>query len=122
MQVQRLSELNELKVRHEIHQGNQENGSFSSILHDRLLNQGVRFSKHAVRRISQREVEISEKTVSDLNQAVERAKAKGARDIVVIGSQNAFIVNIPNNLVVTTMNAGEMKENIFTNIDSAVLI
>ncbi|WP_434084601.1 hypothetical protein [Lacrimispora xylanisolvens] len=34
----------------------------------------------------------------------------------------AFIVNVPNNTVVTTMSGNEMKENIFTNIDSAVLL
>ena len=42
--------------------------------------------------------------------------------MVVIGEQGAFIVNVPNNVVVTTMTNQEMKQNIFTNIDSAVLI
>ncbi|MEG3029949.1 MAG: flagellar biosynthesis protein, partial [Oscillospiraceae bacterium] len=52
------------------------------------------------------------------------ARAKGAKDIVVINNSqnNAFIVNVPNNVVVTTMAGSEMKNNIFTNIDSAVLI
>ena len=57
-----------------------------------------------------------------MNQAVEKAKAKGARDVVIIGKDGAFIVNVPHNLIVTTMNGNEMKENIFTNIDSAVLL
>ena len=48
--------------------------------------------------------------------------SKGARDVVIIGKDGAFIVNVPHNLVVTTMNGTEMKDNIFTNIDSAVLL
>ena len=58
----------------------------------------------------------------DLNQAVQKAKEKGAKDVVVIGQNGAFIVNIPHNIVVTTMSKAEMQENIFQNIDSAVLM
>ena len=60
--------------------------------------------------------------MSDLNQAIQKAREKGAKDVVVIGEKGAFIVNVPNNVVVTTMSGTEMKENIFTNIDSAVLM
>ena len=42
--------------------------------------------------------------------------------MLIIGKDGAFIVNVPHNLIVTTMNGNEMKENIFTNIDSAVLL
>ncbi len=42
--------------------------------------------------------------------------------MAVISDESVFIVNVPNNTVITTMNGLEMKENIFTNIDSAVLI
>lgn len=82
----------------------------------------VQFSKHAAQRVRERGIDMNENLLQDLNQAVLKARAKGARDVVVIGSQEAFIVNIPNNVVVTTMNESEMKNNIFTNIDSAVLM
>lgn len=83
---------------------------------------GVQFSKHAEMRIQQRGIEVSPDMMTSLNQAVEKARAKGAKDTVVIGAQGAFIVNVPNNVVVTTMTEQEMKNNIFTNIDSAVLM
>lgn len=60
--------------------------------------------------------------MQDLSNAVEKARAKGARDVVIIGEKGAFIVNVPNNVVITTMAGAEMKDNIFTNIDSAVLM
>ena len=42
--------------------------------------------------------------------------------MAVIGSQAVFVVNVPNNVVVTVMSKEDMKDRIFTNIDSAVLI
>ena len=94
---------------------------------DRLLQeaqkaQSVQFSKHAARRVQERGINMTDNLLNDLNQAVQKARAKGARDVVIIGESGAFIVNVPNNVVVTTMSGTEMKENIFTNIDSAVLM
>lgn len=82
----------------------------------------VQFSKHAAQRVQQRGIEMTEGLLSDLNQAVRKAQEKGAKDVAVIGANGAFIVNVPNNIVITTMSGAEMKDNIFTNIDSAVLI
>ena len=84
--------------------------------------QSVQFSKHAARRVQERGIDMTDNLLNDLNQAVQKARAKGARDVVIIGESGDFIVNVPNNVVVTTMSGTEMKENIFTNIDSAVLM
>ena len=84
--------------------------------------QSVQFSKHAAQRVRERGIEMTDGLLNDLNQAVSKARDKGARDVVVIGESGAFIVNVPHNVVVTTMSGAEMKDNIFTNIDSAVLM
>ena len=63
-----------------------------------------------------------EELMADMNAAAGKARMKGAKDVVMIGKDAAFIVNVPNNMVVTAMSSEEMKENIFTNIDSAVLL
>lgn len=84
--------------------------------------QSVQFSKHAVQRVRERGIEMTDGLLKDLNQAVSKAREKGARDVVIIGESGAFIVNVPHNVVVTTMSGTEMRENIFTNIDSAVLM
>ena len=93
------------------------------MLRDKLNQEGsVRFSRHAAERIAQRGADISEGLLENLNKAVETARDKGARDTVIISRDDVFIVNIPHNVVVTMVPYQEMKENIFTNIDSAVLI
>ncbi len=96
---------------------------FANMIQERIQQaEGVQFSKHAENRIKQRGINMSEDVMADLNLAVEKARAKGAKDTVIIGSEGAFIVNVPNNIVVTTISEQEMKNNIFTNIDSAVLM
>lgn len=96
---------------------------FQSMLQEQLnKNQSLQFSKHAMARVEQRGIEVTPNLMDSLNDAVAKAKAKGAKDIVIIGEKEAFIINIPNNVVVTTMSGSEMKENIFTNIDSAVIL
>lgn len=95
---------------------------FSELLQKEADRSSVHFSKHAVQRVQERGIQMTDSLLGDLNQAVQKAREKGARDVVVIGQSGAFIVNVPNNVVVTTMSGTEMRENIFTNIDSAVLM
>ena len=103
--------------------GVQNGESFKAILENRLNEEKtLQFSKHSKERISQRGIEVTDELMSRLNSAAESARTKGAKDVVMIGREAAFIVNIPNNIVVTAMNENEMKNNIFTNIDSAVML
>lgn len=101
---------------------------FGTLLQQQLdRNSGIKenelqFSKHAKERVMQRGIELTPELMNDLNKAVDKASAKGAKDVVIFDTMNAFIVNVPNRTVVTTMSGNEMRENIFTNIDSAVIL
>lgn len=95
--------------------------AFDALLQDRA-REGLNFSKHAAKRMNERGIAFDSQLMSDLEHAVEGARKKGARDVAVIGAQGVFIVNVPNNTVVTTMSQSDMKERVFTNIDSAVLM
>ena len=101
---------------------------FQSLLFDQLSRNSaaegetVQFSKHAQQRMEQRGIEMTDTFLNDLNSAISKARDKGSKDMVVIDRTGAFIVNVPNNIVVTAISGDEMKENVFTNIDSAVII
>ena len=100
-----------------------QDGSFSQILQQTAQKQGgLTFSKHARERMDSRQIEISPERMARMNDAVEKARGKGVRDALILDGSNAFIVDIPSSTVVTTMSGGEMKENIFTNIDGAVIL
>ena len=96
---------------------------FGKILRDQIKESSeLKFSKHAQERAAQRGIDVTPKLMDDLQNAVDKAKEKGARELAIIGQSEAFIVNVTNGVVVTTMSSLEMKNNIFTNIDSAVII
>ena len=111
---------NDLATGQEIGRNNQ---NFSDVLKGQLeRDNALNFSKHAVKRLDERGVALDNQLLNNLEQAVEEARSKGARDVAVIGSQGVFIVNVTNNVVVTTITQEDMKNRIFTNIDSAVLM
>lgn len=116
-----VNALNNYLIKEKVLQQSKDS-SFSKILQERLEHKEVKFSKHAMERAAQRGIEIESKLMSDISEAVDKARMKGVKDIVVIGKQGAFVVNVANNTVVTSMNPMEMKNNIFTNIDGAVMI
>ena len=100
-----------------------QDGSFSQILEQTVQKQGgLTFSKHALQRMDERQIEVSPERMARMDGAVEKARSKGVRDALILDGSDAFIVNIPSATVVTTMSGGEMKENIFTNIDGAVIL
>ena len=84
-------------------------------------NNSLSFSKHATERIEQRNIDVSESVSSRLSEALVQAKDKGLKNVLVMIDSTAFIVNTLNNKVVTAVNSNELKENIFTNIDGAVI-
>lgn len=95
---------------------------FRQALEKAVRGSGLTFSKHALQRMDARQIEVSPQLMSQMSDAVEKARSKGVRDALILDGNTAFIVNIPSSTVVTTMNGGEMKENIFTNIDGAVIL
>ena len=98
--------------------------SFQEILESRQLGTGneVKFSKHASGRLAERNIRLTENQMDRLTEGAKKAGAKGIKESLVIVDQLAFIVNIPNNTVVTAMNQQDAAENLFTNIDGAVII
>lgn len=95
--------------------------SFQDILSSRQTTGDVKFSKHAAGRLAERNIELTEGQMERLNEGAAKAQQKGIRDSLVIVDQLAFIVNIPNSTVVTAMDQQDTKENVFTNIDGAVI-
>lgn len=84
--------------------------------------QTVAFSKHAMARAEERGIQVDDTLVHQLSDSVEKAKAKGARNILALDDTRAFIINVPNLRVITAISQEELRENIFTNIDGAVIL
>ncbi|KNZ70880.1 flagellar operon protein [Thermincola ferriacetica] len=96
--------------------------SFQNILLQQMAKEPVKFSQHALQRLSTRNIQLSPADMQKLNDAVQRAAQKGARDSLVLMNNMAFIVSVTNRTVITAVDDASMKENVFTNIDSAVIV
>lgn len=82
----------------------------------------LKFSKHAVNRLADRSITLSDNQLDRLAEGAKKAGEKGIRESLVMVDQLAFIINVPNNTVITAMEQNQANENIFTNIDGAVIM
>ena len=97
--------------------------SFQEVLQKKVEpDSNLRFSKHASVRLQQRGIDLTDGQLERLMDGTRKAGQKGIKDSLVIVDELAFIVNVPNSTVVTAMDSKDAVENIFTNIDGAVII
>ena len=104
-----------------------QKGSFNELLQMQLERtdvqaQDVTFSKHARSRAEERGIEITQGLIDQLRGGMIRAQAKGAKNILAMDADKAFIINVPNGKVITAIRQDEMGESVFTNIDGAVFL
>ncbi|HHU50572.1 MAG TPA: flagellar protein [Firmicutes bacterium] len=96
-------------------------GGFKQILNEKLLPE-LKISAHAQKRMQDRGITLSPTELAGIKEAVGKAQAKGCRDSLVVLDRMAFIVSVENQTVVTAVDRQSLKENVFTNIDSAVFV
>ena len=97
--------------------------SFRQLLDQTLRTTGgVKFSAHAMTRMESRGINLTSDDVTALEGAVDRAAVKGARDSLVLANAYALVVNVPTRTVITAFDQQGLRENVVTNIDSAVFI
>ncbi len=82
----------------------------------------LKFSNHAIERMQSRGISFNKGDMDRLNEAVTRAAAKGSKDTLVLMNDSALIVSVKNKTVVTVMDQAALKENVFTNIDSTIVM
>lgn len=82
----------------------------------------LKFSNHAIERMQSRGISYSPQELTRLGEAIQKAAAKGSKDTLVLMDQSALIVSVKNNTVVTVMDKNALKENVFTNIDSTIVM
>ncbi len=94
---------------------------FQAVLH-RQISQSLRFSQHAKERLASRQIQLTPNHLTRLETGVNKAAQKGARESLVLMDDLALVVSVPNRTVVTAVAGQGLKENVFTNIDSAVIV
>lgn len=82
----------------------------------------LKFSRHAQQRIQARNITVTVKEIEKLQNAMEKAEGKGARESLILLDEVAFVVSVKNRTVITAIDGESLQGHIFTNIDSAVVV
>ncbi len=97
--------------------------SFEKVLSAELgKKELVKISAHAEKRLLERNVAFNGEDMRKIEGAMEMAASKGARESLLMYGDVALVASIKNKTIITAMGEKDMKEHVFTNIDSAVII
>lgn len=123
-QIQKLSQIEQAqKLKQNIAKNNNVTApSFRQFLEQKVAEakEEIKFSSHAEKRLTSRNIEMTPEIMNRLKNAVTKAKEKGAQETLMIFENFSLIVSVRNNTVITAIDNQGMKENVFTNIDSAI--
>lgn len=96
-------------------------GAFDQFLQQAQKNSAIKFSAHAQSRMAARGISFDAGQMQRLDQALNRVEAKGGRDSLVMLDNTALVVSVKNETVVTVVDSDQLKNSVFTQIDSAVI-
>jgi len=82
----------------------------------------VKISGHAMERLKSRNIELDSTDLKKLTEGIDKAGAKGSRESLLLYKDTAFIASVRNKTIITAIDSESAKDNVFTNIDSAVII
>lgn len=96
---------------------------FKATLNETLKqSRGVTFSAHAQARLHSRGVTLDQTKLDALSSAIDKAEAKGARESLVLSDEAAYVVSVKNRTVITAFDRDNLRDGVFTAIDSAVIL
>lgn len=81
-----------------------------------------KISNHAKQRLEQRNINLTKEDMNKINEGINKANNKGAKDCLILYKNLALITSIKNRTIITAVDKNNSKENVFTNIDSVVLL
>lgn len=123
--VSRLPEHKKADTSNRLDQS-QNPDEFKKILNDQISGAkddfGIHLSTHAARRLNERNLQIDSAEYLKLKNAISKLKEKGGQDSLVVTGKAAYIIDVPNNKIVTAIDKDQMAENVFTKIDSTMIL
>ena len=105
------------------------NDEFSKLLQDLKgtpktndPNYGIKVSGHAQKRIKERNLAVDGNEFFKIREAIDKLKTKGGKDSLLVTKNAAYIIDVQRDKIVTALDKSKMAENVFTNIDSTLIV
>ena len=121
VQAVKQNAINTAQKAHE--EKHQAIGSFAEVFQKTIEKQeGLRFSGHAIKRMSERNIHLTPTDLGRLESGLESVKEKGSKSSLLLMDEMAYVVSVKNETVITAMDKQSTVGNVFTNIDSVAII
>ncbi|WP_010236634.1 TIGR02530 family flagellar biosynthesis protein [Clostridium arbusti] len=99
------------------------NVDFKDILKKEINEkEGFNISAHAAERLRSRSISLNEQDMKTINEGINKAEQKGCKNSVILYKDLALVTSIKNRTVITAVDKNSAKNNVFTNVDSVVLL
>lgn len=99
------------------------NDSFKDLLNNKIdKNKSFIISNHAAERLKERNINFNENDMKNINEGINKAEQKGSKETLILYKDTALITSIKNRTIITAMAKENSKNNVFTNIDSVVIL
>ncbi len=99
-----------------------EKKPFAQVLDTIINNQDVKFSKHALQRLEARNIHLNNLEINRINNGLKKASEKGIKETLILMDNKAFVASVHNKTIITAALDEQLKENVFSNIDGAVIV
>lgn len=101
-----------------------DKSSFKEVLDNvknvKPINYGFTISKHAALRLN--DINLTEDDMKKIEKGFQIAKDKNSKNTVMIYKDIALIASVENKTLITVVEKERSKDNIFTNVDSVVIL
>lgn len=119
--LQYIESLQPYSTKSKVKESRNDSCSFDQVL-KKEINKDITISKHATQRLLERNIKITEEDIEKISSAINGAKQKGCRESIILYKDVALVTSIKNRTIITAMSKDESSGNIFTNIDSLVIL
>ncbi len=123
--VSKLPNHKKVDVSNKLEKG-KVSSEFQNLLQEQIgdvkREHGLKLSTHAAKRLQERNLQMDSEEFFKLKDAMDKLKMKGGKDSLVITPNAAYILDVENNTIVTAIDKDNMAENVFTKIDSTLMV
>ncbi|PRR77529.1 hypothetical protein CLLI_23030 [Clostridium liquoris] len=100
-----------------------ESTNFDSILKNKIdKKESFIISNHALERLKERNIVFNEQDMKKINEGINKAGQKGCKDSVILYKDTALVTSIKNRTIITALSKNGSEGNVFTNIDSLIIL
>ncbi len=111
-----VAAVNDKKI--DVKQKDTNEKSFKEVLNN--VKNDIKISKHAALRLNQ--INFNEDDIKNIEKGFKIAENKSAKNTVMIYKDVALIASVENRTLITAVEKERARDNIFTNIDSVIIL